>query len=80
MDKPTCAHPAVIHWWEEMNAAGVPFCTDCLPEFQRESLRLGTCNHPEVAFRTRADGVVEGYFPSLESINTRDDGFWKDRT
>lgn len=37
------------------------YCEDCLPAFQREMIKTGQCQHPEVVFRKDEDGFVAGF-------------------
>jgi hypothetical protein len=59
VDAPTFAR------WAMTNPSRVPFCTDCMPDYQHDMISLGRCRHHEVRFREDEHGFVEGFFPNV---------------
>ena len=45
-------------------AGSSSFCVDCTPGFQREMVKAGLCDHPDVVFVTNPqDGTTVGFKP-----------------
>jgi hypothetical protein len=67
---PACTTEKQYELWKESagyGGRGLPqsgFCTDCTPEYQREMVSQGRCEHPTISFRIDQHGFVEGYFAS----------------
>jgi len=48
-----CSKEDFIAWMEAIPGfkhAGIRFCQDCTPSYQRKHMERGTCSHPETTF------------------------------
>lgn len=63
---PSCFNSTAsyVEWLKAARMCGVHashgFCSDCLPEYKRDMLAAGRCDHPDTVFRVDKDGFTEG--------------------
>ena len=65
---PPCVSAEKFEKWRDAAGYAIPkagFCGDCLPEYQRDMMRVGKCSHPEIRFLLDEDGFMEGVSPTV---------------